>query len=133
VKNAPYFGISAALLLSICCFLPLAFYPDLHENFTGFYSRANSYGKPGIALCFLSITTIVLFLTAKLWAKRFNQVVGVLTFTYALKTYLLFSRCYFSVCPQVKPALIGILLFSTIILLASLLSRVTIKEETPVP
>jgi hypothetical protein len=133
LKNAPYIGIAAALLLILCCFIPLAYYPDLQENFTGFYSRQNAYGKPGIAFLFLSVTAIVLFLIPKLWAKRINQFVGVLIFAYSLKTFILFSKCYFSVCPQVKPGLIGMILFSVIILISSLFSKAEVKEESPNP
>jgi hypothetical protein len=129
LKNAPHIGIAAALILIICCFIPLAYYPDLQENFTGFYSRQNAYGKPGIALLFLSGTTIVLFLIPRLWAKRVNHFVGVLLFTYALKTFILFSKCYFSVCPQIKPGLIGIILFSVIVLISSLLSKAEITVD----
>jgi surface polysaccharide O-acyltransferase-like enzyme len=133
LKNAPYFGIVAALLLIICCFFPLAYYPDLQENFTGFYSRQNAYGKPGIAFIFLSIFSIVLFWIPKLWAKRTNHFIAVLIFTYALKTFILFSKCYFSVCPQIKPALIGTVLFSIVLLISSLLSRAVVRSENSIP
>ncbi len=33
-----YTGIAAALFLIFCCFFPWAYYPDLQQNFTGFYS-----------------------------------------------------------------------------------------------
>jgi hypothetical protein len=130
LKYAPYIGIAAALLLIICCFLPLAYYPDLNENFTGFYSKQNHYGKPGIAFISLSLIAIVLFLIPKLGARRANQFVGVLIFAYALKTYIIFAACYYSVCPQIKSGLIGMLLFSAIILVCSLLSRADIKAQT---
>jgi hypothetical protein len=123
LKYASFIGITAALLLVCSCFLPLAYYPDLQENFTGFYSRQNQYGKPGIAFIFLSLIGIILFLIPRLWAKRVNQVVAVLTFAYALKTFILFSSSYFSFHPQIKSGLIGILVFSLIILICSLLSK----------
>jgi hypothetical protein len=130
VKYVPYIGIAAALLLIICCFLPLAYYPDLNESFTGFYSKQNHYGKPGIAFIFLSLVAIVLFLIPKLGARRANQFVGVLIFAYALKTYIIFAACYYSICPQIKSGLIGMLLFSAIILICSLLSRADVKTQT---
>lgn len=129
MKNAPLFGVAAAVLLIVCCFLPLAYYPDLRENFTGFYSRQNAYGKPGIAFLFLSVFSICLFLIQKLWAIRTNQFIAVLIFTYALKTFILFSKCYFSICPQVRPGLIGMVLFSSVVLVSSLLSKAKIIPE----
>ena len=130
MKYAPYTGMAAALLLILCCFFPLAYFPDLQENFTGFYSRQNAYGKPGIALLFLGLLTIVFFGIPTLWAKRTNHFLGVLVFTYALKTFILFSKCYYSLCPQIKPALIGIIIFSAVILVSSLLSKARMNKET---
>jgi hypothetical protein len=129
LKSAIYFGIAAALLLIICCFIPWAYYPDLHQNFTGFYSKDNHYGKPGKAFIFLAVISIVLFLIPILWAKRANQFVSVLSFSYALKTYLLFASCYIGICPEIKIGLYGVLILPLIVLVCSLLSKAPIKAE----
>ncbi len=130
MKLATYFGITAALLLILCCFIPWAYYPDLQQNFTGFYSMGNNYGKPGKAFIFLSAISIALFLIPTIWAKRVNQFIAVLIFSYALKTYRLFAACYgLAICPQVKPGLYGMLIFSLTVLVCSLLSKAPIKAE----
>jgi hypothetical protein len=129
LKSATYFGIAAALFLIICCFIPWAYYPDLQQNFTGFYSKGNNYGKPGETFIFLSIISIVFFLIPRLWAKRANQFTAVLIFSYALKTYLLFAACYLGICPQIKIGLYGMLAFSLVVLVCSLLSRAPIKAN----
>jgi hypothetical protein len=129
LKLAIYFGIVAALLLIICCFFPWAYYPDIQQNFTGFYSKGNNYGKPGKAFIFLSVISIAFFLIPALWAKRANQFMAVLIFSYALKTYMLFAACYLGICPQTKIGLFGVLFFSLIILVCSLLSRAPIKAD----
>jgi hypothetical protein len=129
LKLATYFGIAAALLLIISCFIPWAYYPDLQQYFTGFYSKGNNYGKPGKTFIFLSIVSIIFFLIPALWAKRANQFTAVLIFAYALKTYLLFAACYLGICPQIKIGLYGMLAFSLITLVCSLLSRAPIKAK----
>jgi hypothetical protein len=126
LKYAAFTGITAALVLIVCCFMPWAFYPDLQENFTGFYSSQNHYGKPGKAFIFLSVLSIIFFLVPKVWAKWSNQVTGVIILAYALKTYILFSSCYHTICPQVKFALPAVLGSSLIILVCALLSRVKV-------
>jgi NADH:ubiquinone oxidoreductase subunit 2 (subunit N) len=123
LKYAAYIGIIAALLLILFCFIPWAYYPDIQQNFTGFYSKQNTYGKPGKTLIFLSAISILLFLLPKLWAKRINQFICILIFAYALKTFILFSASYNTYTPEIKPGLIGILLFSLVILVSSLLSK----------
>jgi hypothetical protein len=124
LKYSATTGIVAALLLIVFCFFPWAFYPDLQENFTGFYSSQNHYGKPGKAIVFFAVFSIVLFMIPKVWAKWVNQAVGVILFAYTIKTYILFSSCYNTICPQIKFALPGILAAAFIVLVCSLLSKV---------
>jgi hypothetical protein len=130
LKFASFFGIIAAIILIICCFIPWAYYPDLQQNFTGFYSQGNDYGKPGKAFIFLSVITICFFLIPTLWAKRANQFIAVILFAYALKTYLLFAACYGGTCPTVRAGLYGFVLFPLIILISSLLSKAPLKSES---
>ena len=130
MKFAPYFGIAAALLLIIFCFIPWSYYPDLQQHFTGFYSKGNNYGKPGKTFICLSVISIAFFLIPKLWAKRANQFMAVLNFAYAMKTYILFASCYQGICPQVEIGLIGVLAFALIILISSLLSKAPLKAES---
>jgi hypothetical protein len=127
LKYASNIGIAAALLLIVCCFIPWAYYPDLHQSFTGFYSEQNQYGKPGKAFIFLSCVSIVFFLLPKIWAKRANQIVSVLVFAYALKNYFIYAACYLGICPEIQIGLIGMLVFSLVILICSLLSKATLK------
>lgn len=130
MKYASHFGIAAALLLILFCFFPWAYYPDLQENFTGFYTKQNNYGKPGKAFIFLSIVSILLFLLPKLWAKRVNQFVCVLILAYALKTYVIYAGSYAGIRPEVKPGLIGILVCSVVIITSSLLSKADIRSNS---
>jgi hypothetical protein len=46
-----------------------------------------------------------------------------------LKTYRLFAACYLGICPQTKIGLYGILVFSLIVLVCSLLSRAPLKAD----
>ena len=127
MKYAAFVGVVAAFLLIVFCFMPWAYYPDLQENFTGFYSHQNHYGKPGKAFIFLAVISIVLFLIPRIWAKWANQVTGVVIFAYALKTFVLFSSCYHTICPQVKFALPAVLGSAAVLLVCSLLSKINVQ------
>ena len=90
----------------------------------------NTYGKPGRTFVFLSVFSCILFILPKIWAKRTNQIVAILIFAYALKTYFTFAACYRGTCPQIKAGLIGMMFFSLVILICSLLSGAALKENT---
>ena len=129
MKYIPYIGILAAILLIIACFLPWGYYPDIHETFTGFYSRENIYGRPGKAFIFLALVISVLLLVPKLWAKRASQVTGIIVLAYAVKTYILFTSCYNGICPEKKIGIFIVMISSLLILLAGLFTGIKIPEE----
>jgi len=128
MKYSTYIGIGASVVLIIACFLPWAYYPDLDKIFNGFFSEKNQYGRPGKAILFFSIISIVLFLIPRVWAKRLNQFVGVLTFAYCIKTYVLFASCYHGICPEKKEGLYLLMISSVIMLIAALLPDMKLKE-----
>jgi hypothetical protein len=111
-------GIIACCILALACLMPWAFYADINETFTGFYSYHNQYGKPGKFLCFIAIIAFALMMLPKIWAKRTNLFVCALGVGYAVKTFILFTSCYNAYCPE-KKAGIYIMLAAAIIMLFS--------------
>jgi hypothetical protein len=123
MKNSNYFGIIAALLLMVACFLPWAYYPDLDKHFTGFFSEKNIYGKPGKFLVFFSVISIIFFLIPKVWAKRANLVIAAILVSFSIKSYLLFSNCYHGICPEKKAGIYIMLIAPMLIVAAALLPQ----------
>jgi hypothetical protein len=111
-------GIIACIVLVAACFMPWAYYADIHETFTGFYSFQNQYGKPGKFLTLTAIIAFALMLLPKIWAKRANLFVCALGVGYAIKTYILFTSCYNAYCPE-KKAGIFIMMLATMLMLIS--------------
>ena len=107
MKYSQLIGIIAAIALSIACFYPWAFYPDLNTYFTGFYSHQNLMANQEKLLVFLSVVAILFF--------AFEQGVGQayqldrmrhLAAAFALKTYILFTSCYRGICPDKQTAVV---------------------------
>ena len=122
-------GIFAALLLITACFLPWVYYPDLDKTFNGFFSERNYYGKPGKLLVFFSVVSIVLFIIKRVWAKRLNVLITVLTFSFAVRSYVLFTACYEGICPLKKPAILLVLIAPLAMLVCSVLPELKLKEQ----
>jgi hypothetical protein len=129
MKYSGWIGIVAALLLIAACFLPWTYYPDLNKTFTGFFSEKNMYGKPGKVFIFFAVLAIVLFIIPRIWAKRLNILITVLTVSFAIKSYLLFTSCYHGNCPGKKEGIFIILIAPVIMVLASVLPDLKLKEE----
>jgi hypothetical protein len=129
MKYSHWIGVIAAVVLVVACFFPWAYYPDIDKSFTGFFSEQNSYGKPGKVFIFFSVIAVGLFSIPKLWAKRFNMLITALTFAYAVKCYVVYGACYRGICPEKRTGIFLILATSVIMLLASVLPDIKLKED----
>ena len=128
-KILHWIGLSACITLIIACFIPWTYYPDIDKTFTGFFSQANAYGKPGKAIIFFSVLSIILFIIPKIWAKRFNVLVTAISIAYCVRCYVLFTTCVGGVCPEKKVGVFLIVICSAIMLVSSLLPDLKLKDE----
>lgn len=129
MKNSQWVGIVGALLVVAACFMPWAYFPDLQKEFTGFFSEQNRYGRPGKVLIFFCVVEIVFFLVPKVWAKRANIFVAAVCFAWGIKSYILYTACYKGICPERRAGIFLVLGGALIVLVASLLPDLPVKEE----
>jgi hypothetical protein len=124
-------GFLACLALAICCFLPWAYYPDLHKSFTGFFSEQNMYGRPGKVFIFFAVSSVILIFINKIWAKRTLVFFAALNIGYLLKTYVIFTSCYNTYCPQKQYGLYLLILSSVVLMVVSFFPdlKVEIKDD----
>ena len=132
MKYYKQIGILACLLLVIGSLSPLAYYPDLHQSFTGFYSEKNMYGRPGKVFTFIAVVSVVLIFVNKIWAKRTLIFIAAINIGYLIKTYVVFTSCYNTICPEIKYGLV-LLIAGTVLLMISALfpdMKLPVKPET---
>ena len=127
MKFYKFIGLSGCALLIISCFLPWTFYPDINKNFTGFFSEQNVYGKPAIIFVFVAIVSALCILIDRLWAKRTALFFAALNIAYLIKTYILFTSCYNTICPQVKYGFVLLIAGSLVIILAAVFPKSKIR------
>lgn len=129
MKYSNWLGVLAVIVLIVSSTLNWAWYPDIKQYFTGFYSLDNMYGKPGKVFIFMGAVATAFYLVPKAWAKRWNLLICGLIVAYAVKTFILFSACYRGICPDRQPG-IWIMLFATVtMLVAALLPYGKLKAE----
>lgn len=134
MKYYKVIGLLACIALIVSCFLPWAYYPDLHKSFSGFFSEQNVYGKPGIAFTFFAVISVVLVFINKIWAKRTLIFFAALNLGYLLKTYVIFTSCYKGYCPEKQYGLYFLILSSILLLLISFFPDVKLNNnEKPEP
>lgn len=128
MKYSQLAGVIAAVLLMFSGLMNWAWFPDLKEYFTGFYTYNNNYGKPGRVFIVLGAVAIIFYLVPRIWAKRVNMFVCVLILAYAIKTFILYSGCYRGICPEKQAGLWIMLFLSAFMFAASLLPDLKIKS-----
>jgi len=129
MKYSQWIGVGAALLVIAGCFLPWAYFPDLREDFTGFFSEQNRYGRPGKVLILFCGVEILLFLIPKLWAKRANLFTAAVTVAWSIRCFILYTGCYKGMCPERRLGIFLVLGGAVVALVASLLPDLSVREE----
>ena len=129
MKYYKQIGFLACLLIVISCFLPWAYYPDIHKSFTGFFSQEDLYGKPGKVFVFFAVVSVVLIYIDKIWAKRVLIFLAAVNVGYLIRTYILYTTCYRTFCPQKQFGLYLLILGSVLLLLISFSPDLKVKEE----
>lgn len=123
MKYSQWIGILATLALCIACFFPWAYYPDINEHFTGFYTHENMYGRPGRFFLVMGAIAIILFALNKVWAKRANLLACALILAYAIRIFFLFVSCYRGICPEREAGMYIVLLAPVVMIVMAFLPR----------
>ena len=132
LRYSKWISLFAFVLLLVACFLPWTYHADVNQDFTGFYSAKNIYGKPAkLLLIFAGITTLCAFVPV-LWMKRTALLVGGLNVAYGIKNFLLFGSCYLGYCPEKKIGLFLMLLSTVLVFLMSFFPDGKVKSKSTV-
>jgi len=130
MKYSKWVGLLAAIAIIAVCYLPWVYVPQVNLEIGGMYaSGPQNFGRPGLMNCILSVVAIILFLAPFIWAKRTNIFVVAFNIAWAVRNYLLLSRCYGGECPEKKTGLYLLLLASLVMMAAAFVPDIAIKEE----
>lgn len=122
-------GLTACALLILSCFLPWAYYADIHKTFNGFFSEQNNYGRPGKFFVFFAVVSIILIYLDRVWAKRVHLFLSALNLGYLIKTYILFTSCYNTYCPEKRVGLYLLILSSVLIMIVSIFPDLKVANK----
>lgn len=125
-------GYLSCALLIISSFLPWAYYPDLHKTFNGFFSENNNYGKPGIFFTFFALVGMLLIYIDKIWAKRTMIFVSALTLGYMIKTFILFTSCYNTICPDKRIGIYLLVVSCIVMMVVALFPDMKVQTKNAV-
>jgi len=129
MKYANEIGVFGCIALIASCFLPWIYIPSINTVVTGMKSGSTNFGSPGMLHIFFSVIAVVFFLIPKIWAKRANVVFCTLNFAWALKNYLLISRCEAGECPEKQAGIFIIVALSLLMMVMSLIPKISLPAS----
>jgi hypothetical protein len=129
MRNSQWIGAAFAVLVIISCYLPWVYIPGADLLLSGMDTGDTRFGKPGKAQIFLDAWVIFLFFIPKVWAKRINMFMAAFALSWAVRNFILFSRCEMAICPVRQTGIWILVISSTIVLLMTLLPKVKFGDK----
>jgi hypothetical protein len=129
MKYSNYIGITSAVGLIACCFIPWVYITSINTVLTGIDTGNTNFGRPGLIHIILSVFSIILFIIHKVWAKRANVFIVALNFAWAIRNFLLITHCELGECPQKRFGIYAIMILSFLLLLMGLFPKLDVIDD----
>lgn len=133
MKYSQWIGLAAAILVIIACYLPWVEMEAFSTVLTGMDGKGTNLGKPGKLHIILCVISSLFFIAPFLWVKRINWFFCAMGVAWALRNFLIYARCEMGNCPTIKHGLYIVLIGSVVMLIASFLPDIKVKEKMPQP
>ncbi|GGH71457.1 long-subunit acyl-CoA synthetase (AMP-forming) [Filimonas zeae] len=129
MKYSQTIGIVAALALMGACFLPWIHIPSLQETYTGMYTGATRFGRPGVMTISLAAVSVLLFSIPRIWAKRTNVIIAAIGISWAARNFMLMTSCLMGECPEKKSGIYVAPFLAAVIMLMTLLPKMVLPAQ----
>ena len=129
MKYSKWAGLLGVIVLAIGSFQPWIYVASKDILVTGMHAAGTNFGKPALFSLFLSAIAAILFLAPYLAAKRTNLFVCALNLAWSIRNFIILSTCRQGDCPEKKAGLYIMLAAAIIMIAASLVPDVKLKED----
>ena len=134
MNYSKWIGFAAAVAVLLVCYLPWVYVPSVQLEIGGMFANGkHNLGKPGLMNIICSAGAAILFLLPLVWAKRTNIFFCGFNIAWAVRNYIILSRCYGGDCPEKKLGLYLLLAAAALMLLMSFLPGMQLTEEKQEP
>ena len=131
MSRSQWVTIFSAVLLVLACFLPWAKIPGPDLTISGVDTTGTRFGKPAYFHFILTALILLFGFINKLWAKRINIFLGALNLAWALKNFVVLTKCEAGECPVKGVGLWLALVASAALLLTTFFPNIKIGDIKP--
>jgi hypothetical protein len=125
-----WIGVAAAVLLAVSCFTPWVIIEAKNITVSGIDATGTNFGKPGYVHFVLAAFFILFTLINRLWAKRWNLLIGGLNLSWAIRNYFIIAACAAGECPEKKIGFYLVMLSSLVMLISTLFPDIKINKSS---
>ncbi len=130
MKYSKWIGLLAAVTILIVCYQTWIYVPSVRLEIGGMAaSGKQNFGRPGLVNIIMTTGSVIMFLLPFIWAKRTNIFLCAFNIAWAVRNYILLTKCYAGDCPTIKPSLYLLLLASLVMLLVSFAPDIKVAES----
>lgn len=125
--NMRWLSIAAAFIVLTACFFPWIHIESKNIVVSGVSAEGTSYGKPGYMHFILAGFYLMFMLLNKPWAHRAAIFLAGFNLAWAIRNFIVISSCHGGECPEKQLALYAALIFSFLMMLFSLLTKIHVN------
>jgi hypothetical protein len=128
MNRSQWIALVAGLSLVMACFMPWVIIRDPYMIISGMDPAESRFGKPGFAHFVLTGLLLFFSFVPRLWAKRLNLVIGALNLAWAIRNFMVMSRCEGGECPEKQWGLYLALVASVALMISTFLPELNIGQ-----
>lgn len=129
MSRSQWIGVLSGSVLIISCFLPWVFLHDVNIVISGTDTTGTRYGEPAYNHFILVFFILAFTFIHKIWAKRWNLAVAALNLAWAIRNFILLSRCEAGECPEIRIGLYLVLITSIILLTTTFFPNIKLPND----
>jgi hypothetical protein len=132
MKYSKWIGFLSVVVVLVACHLPWIKVMSAHLEVGGMFSNGkHNFGRPGLMNIICTVGAGIFFLLPQVWAKRTNIFFCGFNIAWAIRNYIMLSRCYSGECPEKQIGLYLLLIASAVMLLMSFLPDLEVDKDRP--
>jgi hypothetical protein len=131
MKYSNWLGFAAALTIIAVCYTTWVYIPSVKGEIGGMQSNfKHNFGRPGMLHLVFAGLSAIFFMLPFVWAKRTNIFITGFNMAWAIRNYIVLTKCYGGDCAEKKPGLYLLLVATALLLLMSLLPDLKLASTT---
>lgn len=128
MNRSQWIALASAIVLVVACFMPWVHISSAGITVSGVETAGTRFGKPAyIHFILTGIVVLFTFINA-LWAKRFNLLFAALNFAWALRNFVVITKCEAGECPEKQTGLYLVLIAAFALLVSTFFPNMKIAS-----